>query len=200
MSDEKRAGRRSGNPDTRSEILAAARALFAEQAFRQVTVRRIAERAGVDPALVHHYFGTKQDLFTAAIDLPFDPVAVIGEIAGDVPIERFGYAALGAFARVWEGPGSEELLAVMRTGLADPDRSHLLRNIFEERIAATLRPVLADRTDRFDLRCSLVASQVFGLIVTRYIARIEPLASVPAERLPALIGPTVQRYLTGELD
>jgi AcrR family transcriptional regulator len=189
-------GRRKGSPDTRSAILAAARSSFAELGFAGTTIRAVAASAGVDAALVHHYFGTKDELFLAALELPVDPRKLMGPaIAG--PIEQAAERFLGIFLSVWDDPDlSPSLIAVAR-GIVDPAGSRLLT---EGVLPVVIEPIgAALGIDDPQRRMSLVASQVIGLILMRYVLAVEPLASMSREQLITIYAPTLQRYLTGDL-
>ncbi|MFG3342971.1 TetR family transcriptional regulator [Glycomyces sp. NPDC048151] len=196
MARTKRAGRRSGNPDTKAEILAAARRLFAEEGFESVSMRRIASEAGVDPSLIHHYFGSKDDLFLAAIELPMDPAPEVAAVLSAGGVEGAGGRLMKAFVAIWDGPHQEKLLAVVRTSLSKPAMSFVLRQLFEHRIVKTVEDILGDEVDRVPARASFIASQVFGLVVARYILKLEPVASLSPDELAETIGPTIDRYLT----
>lgn len=191
-----RRGRRPGAPDTRATILAAARARFASHGFGGTTIRAVAGDAGVDAALIHHYFGTKDDLFMAALEIPVDPRGVIAPIVDQGPegaAERF----LSVFLEVWEDPQLQPTLIAFVRGVMDPGGARLLSEGF---IPVVLLPVgRALGLDRPDHRMTLVASQVLGLILLRYVLRVEPLASMPQEEVLATYAPTIQRYLTGPL-
>ncbi|HEU5130006.1 MAG TPA: TetR family transcriptional regulator [Glycomyces sp.] len=192
----KRSGRRSGKPDTRSEILTAARALFADEGFESVSMRRIAGAAGVDPSLIHHYFGSKDELFMAAVELPVDPGPEIAAVLRGGGVEDAGERIMRAFVAIWDGPHSGKLLAVVRTSLSKPGSAFILRQTFEHRIVGTIEEVLGGEVDHLRVRAGFIASQIFGLVVARYILKIEPIASLGAEDLAAAIGPTIDRYLT----
>lgn len=189
-------GRRPGAPDTRAEVLAAARASFAEKGFRGTTIRAVAASAGVDPALVHHYFGSKDDLFLAALQMPVDPREVLGPVVALGP-DGAGERLLRTFLSVWDDPETQgQLLAVVRSVLS-ADGATLLQEGF---IPVVVGPVLAQLVaDRPDDRIPLVASQVIGLIVTRYLLALPPMAQMPAEDVVARVGPVIQHYLTGDL-
>ncbi|TGN62720.1 TetR/AcrR family transcriptional regulator [Nocardioides eburneiflavus] len=189
-------GRRPGAPDTRAEVLAAARASFAEKGFRGTTIRAVAASAGVDPALVHHYFGTKDDLFLAALEMPVDPREVLAPVVALGP-DGAGERLLRTFLSVWDDPEIQvRLLAVVRSVLSE-DGATLLKEGF---IPVVVGPVLAQLVaDRPDVRVPLVASQVVGLIVTRYLIALPPMATMPAEDVVARVGPVIQHYLTGDL-
>jgi AcrR family transcriptional regulator len=189
-------GRRPGSPDTSAAILAAARTLFAERGYRATTIRAVASAAGVDAALVHHYFGTKDDLFLAAMELPVDPRRLLAPVlAGGVDgaAERF----LGVFLSVWDDPDLQPALLAVARGVMEPGGGRLLSDGF---LPVVVRPIAeALGVDRPDHRMPLVASQMVGLILVRYVLRIEPLASMPADRVVATYAPTIQRYLADPL-
>lgn len=198
VTEQPRTGRRPGRPDTRETILAVARAKFAAAGFDKTSVRAIATQAGVDSALVHHYFGTKRELFVAAIALPTDPSKVLDRVAA-ADLEELGATLLGAVLAVWDSENGESVIAAFRGMISGGDTT--LISTFLMQI------VLKDIADRVDepqgsapLRVNLVASQMAGLLVTRHILELEPLASMPTERIIASVAPTLQRYLTGDLD
>lgn len=196
MSTSTRRGRRPGRPDTKAAILAAAREGFAAAGFGGTTIRAIAVEAGVDAALVHHYFGTKEDLFVAALALPVDPRAVIGAAVSG-PADEAGAKLVRAFLSVWDDPGLQPALLALARRILEPGGDRLIRDGF---LPVVLIPVGEQLgIDRPELRMPLVASQVIGLILARYVVRLEPIASLPADDLVAIYGPTVQRYLTGGL-
>lgn len=196
MTAAPRRGRRPGRPDTRAAILAAARESFASRGFGGTTIRAVATAAGVDPALVHHYFGSKDDLFVASLEFPVDPREVIGAaVAG--PPEEAGPKLIRAFLSVWDDPTLQPALLALVRRVLEPGGDRLIREGF---LPVVLVPV-GERLglDRPALRMPLVATQVIGLILARYVVRVEPLASLPADALVEIYAPTVQRYLTGVL-
>ena len=196
MSTRATRGRRPGAPDTRAEVLAAARASFAEKGFRGTTIRAVAAAAGVDPALVHHYFGTKDDLVLAALEMPVDPRELLAPVMAQGP-DGAGERLLRTFLSVWDDPEIQvRQLAVVRSVL-DEDGATLLKEGF---IPVVVGPILAQLVkDRPEVRIPLVTSQVTGLIVTRYVLALPPMAEMPAEDVVARIGPVLQHYLTGDL-
>lgn len=189
-------GRRPGAPDTRAEVLAAARTSFGELGFRGTTIRSVAAAAGVDPALVHHYFGTKDDLFVAALEIPVDPREVMAPVVAAGP-DGAGERLLRAFLGVWDDPDVQPgLLALARSLLGDYS-GPMVRDAF---LPIVVGPVLAQLVaDRPEERIPLVASQIIGLVVTRYVIALPAMAQAPAEDLVARIGPVLQHYLTGDL-
>lgn len=189
-------GRRPGSPDTRSAILGAARSLFAAGGFSGTSVRAVAAKAGVDPALVHHYFGSKDDLFVAALSLPVDPRAVLAGVVAE-GAEGAAERLLRTFLSVWDDPELQlPLLGLART-MVDPSGGELFRDGFLTVVIGPLGAALG--IDEPERRMPVVASQVLGLILMRYLLRVEPIASMPAEELVAVYAPTIQRYLTGPL-
>jgi AcrR family transcriptional regulator len=189
-------GRRAGGADTRGEILAAARESFAEAGYAGTSIRGVAASAGVDPALVHHYFGTKDDLFLAALEFPVDPRQVMARVAEGDP-DTLGVRLLERVLAVWEDPQARlPLLALVRSGLAGEPGRTLVQSALERLIFGALGQALG--LEAADRRIGLVASQMVGLVVTRYVLRLEPMASMPPEEVAAWLGPTVQRYLTAQ--
>jgi AcrR family transcriptional regulator len=192
-----RTGRRPGVSGTREAILDAARRAFAEQGYQQATIRGVAELAGVDPALVHHYFGTKQDLFIAAVQLPINPVPQLMAVLADDP-GRTGQRIVEVFLSVWDHAAERSpLLALIRSAVGDERAAAMLREFITEEILGQLAHRLG--SPDAPLRATLVGSQLIGLAMARYIIRVEPLASAPAAELAAAVGPTLQRYLTGDV-
>jgi AcrR family transcriptional regulator len=179
-------------------VLGAARDTFAERGFDGTTVREVAGRAGVDPALVHHYLGTKQQLFVAAMQFPVDLNAIFPSIAIGPP-DRLGDRIVRAFVELWDRPEVlPTLLGIARSATTDPVAAAMFRGVLVE---GPLRAMIAllDTPDA-ELRVALVGSQLVGLGMARYVARLEPIASLSAAALAPLVGPTLTRYLLGDLD
>lgn len=194
-----RLGRRPvGGPDTREAIVDAARQLFAERGFDRTTMRAVAAKAGVDPALIHHYFGTKDGLLTAVLELPMDPVALLGDLGGDP--ERAGEELVRRILGFWEGePGARErMVALLRTGLSHDQSAALLRDLLGRTILAALERSVAP--DRPRLRAALIGTQMGGMLLGRYLLRVPGVAEASVEELALALGPTIQHYLTGRLD
>jgi AcrR family transcriptional regulator len=193
-----RTGRRPGNPDTREAILAAAREAFADRGFDGASIRTIAATAGVDPALVHHYFGAKEQLFLEAMRVPVDPGAALTEaLAGGV--DGAGERLVRTLLTVWDSPIGAGVAALIRSAVSNETFSRMVREFITHVILRRVARGLGLDPAQARLRTGLVATQMAGLIMTRYILRVEPVASLPAETLVALIGPTIQRYLTAPL-
>jgi AcrR family transcriptional regulator len=196
-SRSQRTGRRPGLSTTRSDILTAARASFAEHGYDRASVRSIAARAGVDPALVHRFFGSKDDLLVAALTMAMNPSERIPELMEGEPGE-LGERLIQYFFSVWEqSPSREILIGLLRSAATNERAATLLREFFGGEVLARVAAPLGDADAQ--LRAALVSSQLVGLALLRYIIRIEPVASAPRENLAAAYAPTLQRYLTGEL-
>ncbi|QIS02594.1 TetR family transcriptional regulator [Nocardia brasiliensis] len=193
-----RSGRRPGQSGAREAILAAARARFAEAGFDKTSIRAVAADAGVDPALVHHYFGTKQELFGAVVQLPVNPEHTLTAVDA-APLDRLGETILRAVLTVWDSPAGAGVVAMVRSIIAGGDTS-LARSFILEVVLERVRLRIATPDDDGRLRVALVGSQMIGLLMARKIVGIEPMASAPPETLITAIAPTLQRYLTGEID
>ncbi|WP_319436611.1 TetR family transcriptional regulator [Mycobacterium sp. RTGN5] len=193
----KRPGRPRGTSDTRDRILVNARELFARNGIDKTSIRAIAAAAGVDSALVHHYFGTKQQLFTAAINIPIDPMTILVPLR-DTPVEELGHVLPSILLPLWDSEMGAALIATIRSLIAGSDIS-LIRSFLQEIITAEVAPRIDNPPGSGRLRVQFVASQLVGVVMARYIIGLEPFASLPAERVAATIAPTLQRYLTGDL-
>jgi AcrR family transcriptional regulator len=189
-----RTGRRPGGGDSRGDILLAARASFAERGYDATSLRSVARAAGVDPALVHRFFGGKPGLFAAAMDLPADPGTLVRGLLAD-GLDGIGDRLVRTFVGVWDSqPAQARLVAMLRAGVAGAEAADVLRGFLTE---AVLVP-LAEATGLADgrLRASLVGSQLVGLAVARYLLRLDPLADASPDEIAHALAPTVQRYLT----
>jgi AcrR family transcriptional regulator len=194
----RRSGRRPGNQDTRQSILDAARSVFAERGFDQASIRAIATEAKVDPALVHHYFGTKEKLFLESMNMPINPAELLPKaLAG--PREEAGERLVRLVLSVWDSPAGVAAVALLRSAMSNDWTARLLREFVITQVLRRAILELGIQGEEATTRAALVASQIAGLAVTRYILKIEPVASAQAEHLVAAIGPTVQRYLTEPL-
>lgn len=188
-----RAGRRPGPTSTPDAILVAARELFAQRGFQATTVRDVAASAGVNAALVHHYFGTKQGLFVAALNLPLDPAEVIEALLASGPRELFAERFVRFFVAAWRDPATgQPLRAVLRSAASTEQGAALVRNLAEnvllERASAALGVP--------KLRVAVAMSHLIGLVLAATIISIEPLASASEDELVELIAPAIQRYLS----
>ncbi|MFI7096226.1 TetR/AcrR family transcriptional regulator [Streptomyces lydicus] len=181
-------------PGARERILAAARTEFAERGYDRTSIRGIAKAAGVDAALVHHYFGTKEQVFGAAIELSFAPALTMPEtLAGggaDVG-ERMARFMFG----VWENPVTRQpLLAIMRSALTNDTAAAVLRGLVARRMLQRVAGELAVPDPEF--RAQLAAGHLIGIAVLRYVIKMDPLASAEVEEIIAMVAPALQRYLT----
>jgi AcrR family transcriptional regulator len=192
-----RTGRRPGVSGTREAILDAARRAFAEHGYQHATIRMVADLAGVDPALVHHYFRYKQDLFIAAVQLPVNPVEQLSAVLAQDP-DQAGRRMVEVFLSIWDHAADRSpLLALVRSAVGDERAAAMLREFITEEVLGQIAHRLGGPDAR--LRATLIGSQIIGMAMARYIIRVEPLASAPPAQLVAAIGPTLQRYLTGDI-
>ncbi len=192
---KQRTGRRPGSPDTRAAVLGAAKSEFATKGFDRATMRGIAAVAGVDAALVHHYFGSKDDLFLVALEIPFDPRSVIPALA-EAGMDGLGDRIATTFVTLWDVEANRlPLVAMLRAAMTNDDTATLLRNGLVRLVLDTVSQVLDVPDAR--IRAQLVASQLLGLALARYLLALEPLASMPPADVVAAIGPTLQRYIDG---
>lgn len=193
----RRPGRPAGSSDTSERILSSARELFAHNGIDRTSIRAVAAKAGVDAALVHHYFGTKQQLFAAAIHIPIDPMVIIGPIR-EAPVEELGYKLPSLLLPIWDSELGAGLIATLRSLISGSDVG-LARSFLEEVVTVELGSRVDNPPGTGKIRTQFVASQLMGVVMARYIVRIEPFASLPAEQIVQTIAPNLQRYLTGEL-
>ncbi|GAB3423415.1 TetR/AcrR family transcriptional regulator [Flindersiella endophytica] len=190
-----RTGRRPGKHDTRAEVLAAARQCFAGAGYDGTTMRQVAAAAGVDAAMVHRHFGTKQALFLAAVGLPRDltdvlAVALPGDAAG------VGERVVRAFVDLWDLAPLQgaSFAGLLRLATSDPAGAAALREYLQQTVGGALSQMLGDPAP--SQRIGLVGSQLLGIAVTRYVLRLEPLASASPDEVAAQLGWIVQRLIT----
>ncbi len=190
MTVRKRPGRRPGSADTRGEILSAARRVFAEKGFDKATVRGIAREAQVDPALVHHYFDTKDRMFAEALRLPVTPEVVIPTLL-DGPREELGRRLVTLILTVTATPETREpMIALIRSAMTNEQAAQM----FKEFVTRALLSRVADELGVSHLRIEAAFSQMFGVLMARYVLKLEPMASADPEELIDLLAPTIQRY------
>jgi AcrR family transcriptional regulator len=195
--ERRRPGRPAGSSDTRVRILASARELFARNGIANTSIRAVAAAAGVDSALVHHYFGTKEKLFAAAVHIPIDPMDVIGPLC-EAPIEELGYKIPSMLLPLWDSELGAGLIATLRSILAGSE-ANLFRSFIQDVIAVEVGARVDNPPGSGVIRIQFVTSQLVGVVMARYILELEPFASLPAERIARTIAPNLQRYLTGDL-
>lgn len=194
---ERRPGRRPGTPDTRSRILDSARVRFARNGYDKVTVRAVAADAGVDAALIHHYFGTKKQLFIASIQLPVDPEQIVRRVR-DAPTDEMGTVLAGLILNLWESPQRHAFIALFRSAMAG-DEIDLIRNFFLQVVLHEIAPRVDEPAGSGPVRVQLVVSQLMGVLAARHILELDAIARVPVADLVDMIAPTLQRYLKGPL-
>lgn len=191
-----RTGRRPGASGAREAILEAARFTFAASGYERATIRAIAGRAGVDPALVHHYFGSKDELLRAAVAFPFEPAAMLPAVLADR--SRVGWSLAEAVFTLWERPEvRERIVALLRTAASHETAAAVLRALVEREVLGPIAASL-DLPDA-GLRAALAGTQIVGIALGRFVVGVAPLPDVPIERIVAAIGPVLQHYLTGDL-
>lgn len=189
----RRPGRRPGPTETREAILASARELFAEKGYDGASLRAIARAAGVDPALVHHFFGSKEGVFVAAMQFPVNPAEVIARVGGG-PREQIGEAFVRTFLAVWDDPDRRApILALLRSAMTN-DRAAVMMRQF---LTSALMGRAAELYEIPRLRLNAAAGQMVGVMILRYVLEVEPIASATEDELVELLAPTLQRYLDG---
>jgi AcrR family transcriptional regulator len=192
----RRRGRRPANEDTRAELVNAAATVFTEQGFEGATVRAIADRAGTDPSMVYHWFGNKRALFDAIIQPPFDAVADINHALSGDPA-ALGERAARTFLTAWD-QHRERFNTIMRHISVHSTAAAMLQDHITTAVADAVAAHLD--VDRPRYRASLVTSYLAGLAMTRYLIQMEPLASTPVEQIVTTVGPTLQHWLTGDIE
>jgi AcrR family transcriptional regulator len=193
----RRPGRPAGSSDTRERILTSARNLFARNGIDRTSIRAVAAGAGVDAALVHHYFGTKQQLFAAAIRIPIDPMTVLVPMR-ETPVEELGLRLPSVLLPIWDSELGAGLIATLRSLITGSEVS-LARSFLQEVVVAEVGSRVDTPPGTGVIRAQLVATQLMGVVMARYIVQIEPFASLPAEQIARTIAPNLQRYLTEDL-
>lgn len=194
----RRRGRRprTESADTRDRILTVAREEFSERGYEKTSVRGIAKAAGVDSALVHHYFGTKEQVFEAAIEVAFAPALNAPEAIAEGPMDGVGERLTRFVFGIWENPTTRTpLLAIVRSAVNNEAAAAVFRRL----IASQLLRRVAAQLDRPDaeLRAELAAAQLVGCAMLRYVIKVEPLVSADVEQIIARVAPVVQGHLTG---
>jgi AcrR family transcriptional regulator len=188
-----RTGRRPGAGGTRDKILRVARRQFARGGYDGATIRGIAAAARVDPKLILHYFESKEGVFSAAMEFPFDPAAAIPALL-EPGLDGLGERLARFFIEVWDSPAGVRLHAMIRSMVSSDKAAALMRDFVSREILARLAQAL--KLERPQVRAGLAASQLVGIAMLRYVVKVEPLASASADQVAAWIGPTLQRYFT----
>lgn len=196
--NQKRRGRRAAGEDTRAALIAAAREVFVEKGYDGATVRAIAAKAGVDAAMVNHWFGGKEGLFAQSVlQLPFDPAEILKRLL-DGPVDQAGERIIRTFVTVWDATGGGTFAALIRSVTSQPEVANALKSFLVNAIFKNLLTEIG--AEQRELRATLCATQMVGLGIVRYVVRFEPLASTDLETVVKTIAPNMQRYLTGDLD
>jgi AcrR family transcriptional regulator len=186
-------GRRPGNPATRQVVLDTARRMFADAGYDKTSVRDIAAGAGVDPALIRHYFGSKAELFRTTMGWPFEPAQIAAQVAGGDRGEM-GTRLARVFFEVWEQPDTRApLLAILRGAATHEESATLVRQFIQGQLYRQMADELLGPDA--ELRIDLAMSQLLGIAYLRHILRVEPIASTPVEELVARVAPVVTAHL-----
>lgn len=194
--ESSKTGRRPGTPQTREAILEAAIASFVESGYAATTIRGVARAADVDPALVMHFFGSKDGLFDAALRgaMPVQELAVA--LAGD--LSSLGERLTRRYLEVWESPETgPRIRAIVGSIASTPAAAQIMRDFMSGELATPLAKTLPG--DQPERRAILAAAQLMGMAFARYLLAVEPMASMTTDELVISVGPSVQRYLTGDL-
>ncbi|UXA05077.1 TetR family transcriptional regulator [Mycobacterium sp. SMC-2] len=186
-------GRRPGNPDTRNAIVATARRLFADSGYDKTSVRDIAAAAGVDPALIRHYFGSKAELFRSTVGWPFEPAELGTRIISGERGE-IGARLTRVFFEAWEHPDSRApLLAILRGAATHEESTVLVRQFIQGQLYPHLAKPL--KGSDAELRIDLAMAQLLGIAYLRHVLQVEPIASTPVDELIARVTPIITNHL-----
>jgi AcrR family transcriptional regulator len=184
-------GRRPGPTETREEILEAARVMFAEKGYDATSLRSIARAAGVDPALVHHFFGNKEGVFTAAMRFPVDPTELLPHIMA-APRDKLGETMVRTFVSIWDDEERRApILAMLRSAMTNERAAVAVR----EFVTTALFGRAAELRGISKLKINAAAGQMIGVMFLRFVLRVEPIASASQKELVELLTPTIQNYL-----
>ena len=190
-------GPRSDVADTREALRAAALGLFAERGYEGTRLRDVAARADVDVALVSYHFGGKDGLFAAAMELTVNPAAII-EALLEQGVDGLGERLLAALLALWDDPQTASpFIALVRSAAGNERAAELLRGFVEGELLGRIAHAID--APQPELRAALAGSQIVGVVMARYVVGVRPLATADAATLVAAIGPTLQRYLTGDI-
>ncbi len=188
-----RTGRRPGSPETRDAIVEIARHQFAERGYDATSLRAIAAEAHVDPALLIHYFGSKETLFVAATDFPIRPSELYGDLAS-MPTEEAAAAIARRFLEVVDSDRSRNaILALVRSAISNDRAASMLREFLTSELLNRIGE-LSERPDA-SRRAGLVAAQLIGVAMLRHVVKVGSLADATAEELVDLLVPAILRYL-----
>jgi AcrR family transcriptional regulator len=197
MTPSKHTGRRPGESGTRDVIAVAARRQFADHGYDRTSMRSVAKEAGVDPALVSHFFGSKQELFTSVVELPFEPDVFLPAILDGERSEAGERLIRLVLAMLDQPEAGARFLAVIRSASSEPEAARLLREMVTARLMGPIAEGLGG--DDAPLRAALAGSQIVGLVMARGVVGIKALSEADTEVLVAALAPTFQRYLADPL-
>ena len=190
------AGTRTGGTETRERILGAARTEFSARGYDRTSIRSIAKAAAVDPALVHHYFGTKEQIFGASIEVSFAPALQVPEAMMSGGPAQAGERMARFVFGIWEDPATRDpLLAILRSALTNETAAGVFRDMITRRLLSRVAGEL--RGPDPQLRVQLAVAQMIGVAMLRYVVKVEPIASADMDTVVAMVAPTLQGYLTG---
>lgn len=193
----RRRGRRPGESGTRAAILDAAGRQFSDLGYDRASMRSVARQAGVDPALIVHFFGSKSRLFVEAVGPPVDPEVLLRAL-GTVPRERAGEGLARLFATILEDPQARRrVTGLIRAAASEPEAARMVRDLLDREILTRVVDTLG--VDDAPRRAALVGSQFIGLVMARLVVGVQPLVAMTADETVAALAPNLQRYLTGPL-
>ncbi|HEY2203652.1 MAG TPA: TetR family transcriptional regulator [Pseudonocardia sp.] len=180
---------------TRTAIVSTARRLFADRGYQGTTIRAVAAEAGIDPSMVMRYYGNKEGLFAAAVDIDLGLPS-----AADLPRDRIGEAIAGHVLRRWEGELADELIILLlRSACTNETAAEQLRQVFQRQVLPLVREISGDAPDA-DRRAALLGTQVIGLAMCRYVLRLPSMVAMDRPTLVASLAPVLRHYLLGDLD
>lgn len=201
-----RPGRRAGDSGTSEAILAAARSQFADHGYAGATIRAIAAAAGVDPALVHHFYGTKEALFAAAMRMPIVPSVVLAQALASRPDGPRGEFMVQTALTLWESDALKDtFVGLLRSAVTSDQAAAMLREFIADSILGTIAQAsglnaAGGSPEEVQYRVAMVATQMLGLALTRLVLRLPMVARASVDELAATLGPTIERYLTGDIE
>ncbi|VXB05627.1 TetR/AcrR family transcriptional regulator [Arthrobacter sp. 9AX] len=189
-------GRRTGDSGTRDAILDAARDLFADLGFDGASIRAIAAAAGVDPALIRHFFGDKETLFASTVaDRTAIPQRLVDALTGDPA--QLGRRVTDTYLKLWEDPETQPVLqALVRSATTSDRAAAMLREVLGARLLS--QEILPGFDEDRIRRLAICASHLLGIAVARYIIKLPAISALPRDALMDEVAPTIQRYLTGQ--
>ena len=184
-------GRRPGPTRTKDAIVAAARAQFADRGYTATTLRSVAHAAGVHPALIGHHFGSKEQLYNAALSLPVDPIEVLTRLT-QLPRQKFPEALVRHFVTTWRDPQAGPVLhALLRRAISEPDQTALLRSHAE----LVVMPRIAAALGVPEINVAAAFAQLIGLTIADSFIRLSPLTHATEDQITTLIAPVIGRCL-----